>query len=128
MGVEKITLKKPSAIFLKGQTPYINVDRKTKEIIISPYNELPEFYTSLNLKGNDILLAVNDVPYSFENIYDMINASTKWKEYDLITIKIKRDGIEQILKGNVKIPLEDVEGLKATDISKNKIKEAWLKG
>lgn len=128
VGVEKISLKKPGAIFLKGQTPYINVDRKTKEILISPYNELPEFYTSLGLKGNDILLAINDIPYSFENIYNMINTSSKWKENDLITIKIKRDGIEKTLIGNVKIPLEEVDGLKAIDATKNKIKEAWIKG
>ncbi len=128
VGIEKTSLKTPSNIFLKGKTPYINVDRKTKEIIISPYNELSEFYTSLGLKGNDVLLAINDIPYSFETIYDMINASKKWKENDSITVKIKRVGVEKILKGNVKIPLEEVEGLKATNATKNKIKEAWLKG
>ncbi len=128
MGIEKTILKTASPIFLKGQTPYINVDRKTKEIKISPYNELPEFYTNLGLKGNDILLAINDIPYSFENIYDMITESGKWKENDAIKVKIKRDGEEKTLKGTVKIPFEDIGGLKATDNSKTQIKDAWLKG
>ncbi len=128
VGVVKTTIKKPSAIFLKGSTPYINVDRKTKEIIISPYNDLSEFYTSLGLKGNDILLAINDIPYSFETIYNMINESTKWKENEAITVKIKRDGVEKTLKGIVKIPFEETEGLKATDAKKTELKIAWLKG
>ena len=102
VGVGKIIKKTPSDFFLKGKTPYINVDRKTKEIIVSPYNELPEFYTNLGIKGGDILLAINDVPYSFDNIYEMINASQKWKENDAITVKIKREDKEQIQKGSVK--------------------------
>jgi predicted metalloprotease with PDZ domain len=128
VGVEKTIKKTPSDFFLKGKTPYINVDRKTKEIIISPYNELPEFYTNLGIKGGDILLAINDVPYSFDNIYEMINASQKWKENDAITVKIKRENKEQILKGNVKIPYEEKEGLEATKAEKSAIREAWLKG
>ncbi len=128
VGVEKTIKKTPSDFFLKGKTPYINVDRKTKEIIISPYNELPEFYTNLGIKGGDIVLAINDVPYSFDTIYEMINASQKWKENDAITVKIKREDKEQILKGSVKIPYEEKEGLEATKAEKSAIREAWLKG
>jgi predicted metalloprotease with PDZ domain len=128
VGVGKKIKKTPSDFFLKGKSPYINVDRKTKEIIISPYNELSEFYTHLGLKGNDILLAINDTPYTFDNIFDMISASQKWKENDAITVKIKREGKEQILKGTVKITYEEKEGLEATITEKVTVREAWLKG
>ena len=128
VGVGKKIKKTPSDFFLKGKSPYINVDRKTKEIIISPYNELSEFYTHLGLKGNDILLAINDTPYTFDNIFDMISASQKWKENDAISVKIKREGKEQILKGTVKITYEEKEGLEATITEKVTVREAWLKG
>jgi hypothetical protein len=44
-------------------------------------------------------MAINDKPYSLDNIYDMIGRSRK--ENDRITVKIKRDGAEQILKGRL---------------------------
>jgi Zn-dependent oligopeptidase len=73
-------------------------------------------------------LAINDKTYSLDNIYDMIMESEKWKENDVITIKIKRDGIEQIIKGKVKLPYEEKQSFKATDATKATLKEAWLKG
>ena len=57
----------------------------------------------------------------------MITESQNWKENDAITVKIKRDGKEQIIKGTVKFPYEDKDSLKATDATKTALKEAWLK-
>jgi hypothetical protein len=51
-----------------------------------------------------------------------------WKENDPITFKIKRDDKEMILKGSVKIPMDEMEGYQATDENKKAIREAWLKG
>ena len=72
-------------------------------------------------------MAINDKSYTLDNIYEMITESQNWKENDAITVKIKRDGKEQILKGKVKLPYEEKNGLKATDATKTKLKEAWLK-
>jgi predicted metalloprotease with PDZ domain len=127
VGVTKTTKQVPGTIFIKDKTPYISVNPKTNEISIIPNIELNVFYTNLELKGGDILIAINDKPYSYENIYDMINESTKWQENDPITVKIKRDGIEQILKGKVNFPYEEKELLIATDPSKEALKDAWLK-
>ena len=127
VGVSKSTEKVPGNVFLKGQSPYITVNQATKEIIVIPNMELNVFYTNLGLKGGDILVSINEKPYSLDNIYDMITESTKWKENDAITIKIKRDGQEQIITGKVQFPYEDKEGLKATDATKNTLKQAWLK-
>lgn len=127
MGVTKSTKKTATNVFLKGQVPYITVDHATKEIMIIPSIELNDFYTNLGLKGSDILLAINDKNYSLDNIYDMISDSENWKENDPITVKIKREGKEQIIKGKVKLPYEEKDSFTATDATKAALKEAWLK-
>ena len=127
VGVTKSIEKVPGNVFLKGQTPYITVNQATKEIIVIPNIELNAFYTNLGLKGGDIIVSINEKPYSLDTIYEMITESTNWKENDAISVKIKRDGKEQIITGTVKFPYEEKEGLKATDATKNSLKEAWLK-
>jgi len=128
MGVTKATVKKPGNPFIKGeQEPYITVNQQ-KEIFLRPDLEPNAFFAALGAKKGDVILAVNDTAYNVENIYDMITASMGWKEGDAITFKIKRDGKEQVLKGKVKLPVEEIEGWQATDASKAKVREAWLKG
>ena len=128
VGVTKSIEKVPGNVFLKGQTPYITVNQQTKEIIVIPNMDLNVFYSSLGLKGGDIIVSINNKPYSLDNIYEMITESQNWKENDAIAIKIKRDGKEQIIKGKVKFPFEEKEGLRATDATKKALKEAWFKG
>ncbi|MDI6046552.1 peptidase M61 [Flavobacterium yafengii] len=127
VGVTKSIEKVPGNVFLKGQSPYITVNQETKEIIVIPNMELNVFYTNLGLKGGDVLVSINEKPYSLDNIYDMITESQNWKENDSITVKIKRDGKEQIIKGKVQFPYEEKESLKSTDATKVALKEAWLK-
>lgn len=128
VGITKSLNKVPTNVFLKGQVPYITVNQQTKEIIVIPDMELNDFYKNLDLKGGDILVSINEKPYSLDTIYEMISVSETWKENDPITIKIKRNGKEQTIKGKVKLPYEEKEGLHATDSSKKALKEAWLKG
>jgi predicted metalloprotease with PDZ domain len=128
VGITKITKKTPDGIFLKGQVPYIGVNKENKEIFVAPNNDLNVFFTTMGLKGGDVILSINNKPYSLDNIYDMISESQNWKENDPITIKIKRDGKEELIKGNAKLPYIDIDGLEATDASKATLREAWLKG
>lgn len=128
VGVVKTSEKVPANVFLKGQVPYITVDQATKEISIIPNIELNVFYSTLGLVGGDTILAINDKAYSLTNIYEMITDSQKWKEDDSVAVKIKRNGVEQVIKGKVKLFYEDKEELKATDVSKTTLKQAWLKG
>jgi predicted metalloprotease with PDZ domain len=128
VGVSKSKDKKAGNVFLKGQTPYITVDKATKEILVRSNTDLIDFYKNLDLRANDIIMAINDKTYTLDNIYDMIGESENWKENDAITIKIKRDGKEQILTGKVSLPYEEIEGLQATDATKTNLKNAWLKG
>lgn len=128
VGVTQKATKVPGNVFLKGQMPYITVNPATREIVVLPQIELPEFYTSLGLKGSDIIQEIDGKPFNLDNIYDMIMGSQNWKENDPITIKIKRDGEVKTLTGKIKLPYEDATTWEATDKSKDKLKQAWLKG
>ncbi len=128
VGVTPSVIKKPGNVFLKGQKPYITINPQTKAIMVIPAIELNDFFTNLDLKGGDEILAINDVTYSLENIYDLITISQTWKENDPITVKIIRNKKEQTIKGKVKLPYENSGSYKATDNSKNALREAWLKG
>lgn len=127
VGLTKSTIKVAAPVFLKDRTPYIVVNPNTNEISIIPNIELNPFFTNLGLKGGDIIVEINNVAYSYTNIYDMINQSSKWKENEPISVKIKRNGAEQLLKGIVKLPYEDKLHIEATAVSKKALKEAWLK-
>ena len=88
---------------------------------------MSEFFTHLGLQGGDIILAVNDKNYTPEKVNEILYDNENWKENDSITLKIRRNGIEQIIKGTVKLTYEEKEGFEATDISKSALKKAWLK-
>lgn len=129
MGVTEASIEVTGNPFLKGQTqPYITVNPATKEIMILHDGELNVFMTTLGLKNNDTLLAFNDKNYNLDNIYDLIMASINWKDGDAISVKIKRDGKEQIVKGKVVMPKEKQEGYQSTDATKKAVREAWLRG
>jgi predicted metalloprotease with PDZ domain len=114
--------------FLKDQKPYITVSPATKEISLVSTMELNDFFKNLEMNAGDIILAINDVSYTLENIYDMIMESEKWKEGDAITIKIKRDGKEQTITGKVKLDMQEIETYQLIDTAKQKLNQAWLKG
>lgn len=128
MGVTKAKTEVAGNAFIKGQTPYFSIDPQTKEIFILPGSENIDFYKSLGIKAKDVVLEINGTKYNLDNVYDMIMGSLGWKENDPITMKIRRNGKEMLLKGNIKLPMEEIEGFQATDASKEKLKEAWLKG
>lgn len=129
VGVGKAKMSVPMNPFLKDQsTPFITVDGKTKEIIILPSEDLNEFMKGLGLQGGDIIVSINDKAYNLDNIYDMIMESQNWKVDDAINVKIKRAGVEQAIKGKVKLSMEEVEGYGLQDASKELLNNAWLKG
>ena len=128
MGVTEAKIEVAGNPFLKGQTPYITVDPTTKEIMILPSIELNSFMTTLGLQNEDKILAVNGTNYNLDNIYDLVLGSANWKDGENMTIKIKRNGKEQELKGKVNMPKEIQEGYQSTNVSKKSLSEAWLKG
>ncbi len=128
MGVTKTTRQVPGNVFIKGQTPFITVASGTKDIVIIPNIEHSDFIKTLGLKGDDVILAVNGTSYNLDNIYDLVMGSMNWKEGEGITVKVRRNGKEQELKGKVRLSYEEAEGYIATEASKIKLRNAWLKG
>jgi len=133
MGVVKTTIQASGNPFVKGIltgkdiTPYISADKSTKEIYILP--DLNVFMVALDIKANDIIQEINGKKYNFDNIYDMIGESFSWKDGDMITFKVKRDGKSMVLKGKVVLPKEPTDGYASSDDnSKKAIRDAWLKG
>jgi len=96
-----------------------------KELIINPDSEPTAFMKALDLKGGDIITAINGTKYNLDNISDL--KSGDWKDGEPISITIKREGKEQTLSGNIKISFKEIEVLKALDASKFSLKNAWLK-
>jgi predicted metalloprotease with PDZ domain len=128
VGITKKAIKSLGNPFIKGQVPYVAVDQNTKEIFVRPDIEPNIFFSALGIQAGDILMEVNMKPYNLENIYELISASQVWQEGDPISVKINRNGKEQVVNGKINIPSEDRIGFEATDASKNILKEAWLKG
>lgn len=128
VGVAKVSLKIPAPIFEKDKKQYIAKTDKKGEIIVNSNMPLNDFFTNLGLVGGDIIMAVNDKNYNSNNVDEILYDCENWKENDPIMVKIRRKGIEQVIKGTVKLPYEEKEGYKATDSSKSMLKEAWLKG
>jgi predicted metalloprotease with PDZ domain len=128
VGVTKSTKKVAESVFLKGQKPYITIKPGTKDIVVINGIELNGFMKTLGLKGGDVIKTINGKDYNLDNIYDMIMGSQKWKEGDDISVVIDRDGSVMTLTGKVKPDYTEVEAFVATDASKSKLKDAWLKG
>jgi predicted metalloprotease with PDZ domain len=126
MGVGKTKSKKSANVFLNGQTPSIGVNQATKEIYVLE-GDLNDFYKTLGIKENDIIVEINEVKYNLDNIYDMVVLSETWKDGNDVSVKIKRADKEQIVKGKVKLPIMESEGYTATNKAKENLKNAWLK-
>lgn len=128
VGLTKTVVKTAGNIFVKNDKQYISVTDKDNEIMVNPDMTLNDFFTHLGLLAGDIIMAVNDKNYTADKVNEILYDCENWKENDAITLKIRRNGTEQIIKGTVKLPYEEKEGFKASDASKSTLKEAWLKG
>ncbi|OOV29431.1 peptidase M61 [Flavobacterium sp. LM5] len=128
VGVIPSVIKTPGNVFVKGQSPYININPSTGAIFVLPGIELNAFFNTLELKGNDVILSINNQPFNKDNIFEVVTKSQEWKENDPITLTIKREGKEKIFSGKIALPYVDQESFKASETGKNNLKDAWLKG
>ncbi|MGL2994139.1 peptidase M61 [Flavobacterium sp. TSSA_36] len=128
VGVGTSKTKVAENVFVKGQNPYININPQTSEVFVLPNIELNAFFTKLKLQGGDVIVSINNEPFTKDNIFEIVTKSQEWKENDPITLKIKRNGKEEIINGNIALSYEEKETFSAQDASKKNLKEAWLKG
>jgi hypothetical protein len=80
VGVTKSTVKSPECI-PKGQVPYITVNPNKR----NRYSdiELNDFYTALDLKGGDIIMAKRTNPILWTTS-TMIGESQNWKKRQIL--------------------------------------------
>jgi hypothetical protein len=57
--------------------------------------ELNSFFTSLGLKGGDIIETINEKAYNLDNIYEMISVRS-WTDKKHHNRKIKREVVKTI--------------------------------
>jgi predicted metalloprotease with PDZ domain len=126
MGIAKTKIKKAVNPFINKKSAGIT-GGSNKEIKVKTNNELSPFLSSLGLKGDDIISAINGTEYNLDQISDLMTAAQKWNEGEAISMKIKRDGKEMTLSGKVTLAYEESEGYYNVDASKEALKEAWLK-
>ncbi|MES2748506.1 MAG: PDZ domain-containing protein, partial [Bacteroidota bacterium] len=127
MGVSNAKGKVATNPFINGKSECLTADAGTKEIKVAD-TELTDFLKTMGFKANDVILGFNGKEYNLETAFDMLDAIGKWKEGDTLTFKIKREGKIQTLTGKYIITYMEAEGYSANDISKDKLKQAWLKG
>ena len=128
MGVGHGKTKLASHPFLFQNYPIISINQESNYIFIPEEAPLTDFFTTLGLKNNDILKKINNKSYSLENVYDLITEAAKWKNDDLITVDVIRNGKEINIKGKVKLQEEEIEVFMFTDTNKKALKDNWLKG
>jgi predicted metalloprotease with PDZ domain len=128
VGIEQGKKKISTNPFLKGQMPYITIKPATKEIAVLNGMELNNFMKTLKLEGGDVITSVNGKEYNLDNLYDLLMASQVWKEGENMTFQIKRDGKDMTLTGKARMDYIEIDGFNVTDHSKDKLREAWMKG
>jgi predicted metalloprotease with PDZ domain len=128
MGIVNGKIKKVQNPFLNGKTSSITAKLSTKEIIVKNDTELTSFLQKMGVEGDDVIMAINGIDYNLDSISEMMERTQNWKEGDVVKMKIKRDGKEQILTGKATLEYEESEGYQSVDASKNALKESWLKG
>ena len=130
IGVTMAKKQVPMNPFLKNKiSPLVTVNPRTKEIIfVALQSERNEFMKTLGIESGDIIVEINQKAYNYDNIYDMIMEAEKWKVGEAITLKIKRDGKEQLVNGKVNLSFTEEEGFQFTDNTKESLNTAWLKG
>ena len=127
VGVAKTKIQKASNPFINKKSGGIT-GTSNKEIKVKANTELSPFLTNLGLIGDDIITEINGKVCNLDQISEMMIDAQKWKEGDVVTMKIKRDGKELTLSGKVILTFEESVGYHIIDPSKDALKEAWLKG
>jgi predicted metalloprotease with PDZ domain len=128
VGVAKGKSKVAANPFMNGNEPVITVNQTTKELYIRPSITLGNCLSKIGLQPEDTILAINNVNYNLDTVYEMMTSVEEWKEGQTITIKIKRNGKEQTISGAVQITFNETESYKVTNPAKQTLNTAWLKG
>ena len=126
MGIGKGKIKKVANPLFNNNSPCIT-SNSDKQLLVRKGVELSPFMKSLGLKEEDIILSINNTPYSIESISAVMDTVQSWKDNDPVSFTIKRNGKELVLNGKAIQSYTEIEGFTTIDASKSQLKESWLK-
>lgn len=127
VGINKVAKQVPEQIaFIRGKIPYIQIDQAKQQVVATLPDDQNAFFSALGVEQGDILLELNKQPFDSEDLMSVAMLGYGLKEGDPVSLKIERNGEEQLLEGTVKLNYKDGETLSFTDESKTELKNAWL--
>ncbi len=131
VGLELTEEEVNTSYFLKGQTPYVDINSETGELFFRENITFNSFLDELGVEGGDIIKSINGTAVNQENAYNIIMSSLSWEPGTEVTIVVERND-EEITLAETAFQPQDKE-LKLVDQSldesnsKVQLRRSWLK-
>ena len=131
VGLNILEVEQQTGYFLDGQVPYIDVDVENDSVVfIREGIKLNSFFKDLNLKGGDVLQAINGDEVTIKSIRAIVGESFGWAPEKIIKITVERNGEVVTVEGSIGLPMKVVKKLApvkdATELEIS-LRKAWLK-
>jgi predicted metalloprotease with PDZ domain len=128
VGVTPATIKEPTpVVFLAKGRPYVSVDTSMKKAVFVVPDTNNAFINALGIQHMDELLEWNGSPIDASDVMKVLLLGYKMDEDEPVTIKVSRKGQAMELAGKAKLNYMDGQGFRFTDLSRQALKDAWLK-
>lgn len=128
VGLKKEIVSFPEpVVFMSQGVTYIKPDSTHTHVLADVPDNANKFYSNLGIKDNDIFLEINGLPIDTNDLSSIIFLGYDLDEDSPITVKVKRNGQDMDLKGNVKLNYQDGDGYRFKDETKRESNHAWLK-
>jgi predicted metalloprotease with PDZ domain len=131
VGLNLLEVEQQTGYFLDGQVPYIDVDVENDSVVfIRDGIKLNSFFKGLNLKGGDVLQAINGEEVTIKSIREIVGESFSWSPEKVIKISVERNGDVLTVEGPVGSPIKMVKkitAIKDTNGVEASLRNAWLK-
>ena len=131
VGLNILDVEQQTGYFLDGQVPYIDIDIENDSLVfIREGIKLNSFFRDLELKGGDVLRAINGEVVTIETIRPIVGESFSWSPDKVIQVTVERNGQVVTVEGLAGSPMKVVKTLTSVkDVSEkeNALRNAWLK-
>jgi len=131
VGLSILDVEKQTGYFFDGQVPYIDIDIENDSVVfIREGFKLNSFFKDLDLKGGDVLQAINGEEITIETLQPIIGKSLSWTPEKVIEVIVVRNGKVVTVEGPVGSPIKVVKKITSEkDATEDEIslRNAWLK-
>lgn len=103
VGLEYGVASMPTDYFMENkEIPFIRADKERNKIYFGDNVSKSSFFRDLDIRENDVLIAVNGQKYDLNNIRYLLESSKKWIKGTPIVFLINRDGKELVTETIIK--------------------------